>query len=431
MRVTYLQLTHMYAPSWGYGGPVRLMFDYARWLGRVFDVVVFSGDLHHDFTRFPDVRHKQDIVSVHRSRIYYPALAKRSIYLPSLSMIARALWSAWITTKPVIVHVAEFRGLVPLYALLLKLCFRNRVLLVHSAFGMLHYKRGRHRTFYDSLFMKTFLLNTQIRLTQNQHEFDTYKQIDRDYDLRDENKTVLLPLHVDGIPSQSHRFSGEKKLHHAVAELRKQYDVPENVPVFIFLGRLHAEKGIIRLIDAFEGFCSECISNAMLLIVGRDDGFQSHVEAHILEKGLQDRVRIVNNVYETRFDYYFLSDVFLGFPTMFEETMLASIEALACGTPIIVSREADVPFVEEEGAGRVIDFSVETAIQAMAAVFRESESFQCKTRTTVERHFGALAASENLIHVLQERLIAMRAGRVNIPSDMVRSESGVSVPTNE
>jgi glycosyltransferase involved in cell wall biosynthesis len=346
-------------------------------------------------------------------------------------MVARAIRSVWSTPGPLIVHVAEFRGLVPLYALLLKLCFRDRVLLVHSAFGMLHYKPGRRRVLYDNLFMKTFLLNTQIRLTQNQHEFDTYKQLDRDYHLRDENKTVLLPLHVDGIPPQSHRFSGEKKLHHAVAEARKQYDVPENVPVFIFLGRLHPKKGIIRLIDAFEEFCRTSISNAMLLVVGRDDGFQSHVEAHIIERGLQDRVRIVNNVYETRFDYYFLSDVFLGFPTMFEETMLASIEALACGTPIIVSREADVPFVEEEGAGCVIDFSVETAVQAMSAVFQGLESFQCNTRTTVQRHFGAHAASENLIHVLQERLIAMQTGRVHIPTDMVRSESGASVPAGE
>src|SRR4051794_5214355 len=98
MRVIYLQLTQMYAPSWGYGGPVRLMFDYARWLGRVFDTVVLSGDLHHDFTRFPDAQYRQDTVRVHRSRIYYPDLARRSIYLPSLSMVTRAIRSVWSAT---------------------------------------------------------------------------------------------------------------------------------------------------------------------------------------------------------------------------------------------------------------------------------------------------------------------------------------------
>src|SRR4051794_20970232 len=107
MRVTYLQLTHMYAPSWGYGGPVRLMLDYARWLSRVFDVAVFSGDLHHDFTRFPETEDRHDTVAIHRSRIYCPQLAKRSIYLPSLSMLAAAIRSLCKTTAPVIVHVAE------------------------------------------------------------------------------------------------------------------------------------------------------------------------------------------------------------------------------------------------------------------------------------------------------------------------------------
>jgi glycosyltransferase involved in cell wall biosynthesis len=423
----------MYAPSWGYGGPVRLMFDYARWLSRVFDVAVFSGDLHHDFTRFPEAEDRHDTVTIHRSRIYCPQLAKRSIYLPSLSMLAAAIRSLRKTKGPVIVHVAEFRGLVPLYALLLKRLFNRRVLLVHSAFGMLHHKPGHRRTFYDRVFMKEFLQSTQVRLTQNQHEYDAYEQLDRAYNLPDQHKTVLLPLHVDGIPSLSHRFADDKKLPGAVDEVRKQYGVPRNVPVFIFLGRLHPQKGIIRLIDAFERFCQATVPDAVLLIVGRDDGFQSQVEAHVAARRLQDQVRIVNNVYEARFDYYFLSDVFLGFPTMFEETMLASIEAMACGTPIIVSREADVPFVEEEGAGRVIDFSIVAAVQAMSAVVTELPSFQAKTRATVKRHFEAHAASENLTRLLQERLIAITAHnvRIKLPAKAAMPKPGATVHTSE
>lgn len=28
----YMQLMGSYAPAWGFGGPIRLMYDYARWM---------------------------------------------------------------------------------------------------------------------------------------------------------------------------------------------------------------------------------------------------------------------------------------------------------------------------------------------------------------------------------------------------------------
>jgi glycosyltransferase involved in cell wall biosynthesis len=130
--------------------------------------------------------------------------------------------------------------------------------------------------------------------------------------------------------------------------------------------------------------------------VGRDDGFQAEAEEYVLRNRVEGRVRIVNNVYETRFDYYFMADVFLGFPTIFEETMLASIEAMACGTPIVVSREADIPFVEEELAGKVIDFNLQAAVEAMSEITQNLTSFQVNARRVVATHFSGTAASKKL-----------------------------------
>ena len=85
--------------------------------------------------------------------------------------------------------------------------------------------------------------------------------------------------------------------------------------------------------------------------------------------------------------------------------MLASIEALACGTPIIVSREADIPFVEAEGAGRVIDFQVATAVETMLAFIQDLTGFQQRARGTARRHFQGAAASEHLIRLFQELIV--------------------------
>ncbi len=392
----YIQLTDTYAPAWGHGGPVRLMFDYARWLSSDFRVTVYTSDVHHDFTRIPIRREIIGGASVCRHKLFFPELAKKSIYLLSPLMCIQAAKQIYRSREPAIVHFSVFRGFVPLYAILLKLLLRKRVTLVHSAFGSLHYKRAILRKIYDAIFMKLFIRLVDLRLAQNDHEREVYQRICRENGASNQSQVVLFPLHLDGVPFDSTRFTESGKNQTAVREVRRAFGIPEDAVVFLFLGRLHPAKGILRMIDAYLEFSRSCAQETLLLIVGHNDGFQGEAEQHILRKGIQNKVRIINNVYETRFDYYFLADLFLGFPTIFEETMLASLEAMACGTPIVVSREADVPFVEEERAGLVIDFDVRSTAEAMAGVMQDLASFQVNARSAVARHFSGAAASRKL-----------------------------------
>ncbi len=73
--------------------------------------------------------------------------------------------------------------------------------------------------------------------------------------------------------------------------------------------------------------------------------------------------------------------------------MLASIEAMACATPIVVSREADIPFVENEQAGMVIDFDVRTAAEALRTITKNLASFQRNARRVVAQHFNGATVS--------------------------------------
>lgn len=389
----YLQLTYMYAPAWGYGGPVRLLFDYARWMSSNFEVAVFTSDIHHDFTRIAVKSETISGVPIERHKLFFPALAKKGFYLPSPLMCVRAARRVRSSRGPAIVHFSELRGPVPLYALLLKLLFGKRVTLVHSAFGSLHYKRGWRRRIYDALFMKTFVRLVDFCMVQNGHERDAYGAICREYGQKNESKIILLPLHLDGVAADSARYTESGKNPAAMRSVRRAYGIPEDALVFLFLGRWHPAKGILRMIDAYRKFCRSCPRNTLLLIVGRDDGFQVKVEEYLAGNQAQEKILIVSNVYENRFDYYFLADVFLGFPTIFEETMLASIEAMACATPIIVSREADIPFVEKEHAGLVIDFDVRTAAEAMGTITENLPAFQANARRVVARHFNGESVS--------------------------------------
>src|SRR6266566_8988 len=173
----YLQLTDSYAPAWGHGGPVRLMFDYARWLSCDFQVTAHTSDVHHDFSRIPVAQEVIGGVTVCRHKLFFPKLAKKSIYLHSPLLCMQAARQIYRSRGPAIVHFSVLRGLIPLYAMLLKLLFRKRVTLVHSAFGSLHYKRAVHRRVYDAVFLKLFVRLLDLRMAQNEHELQVYRRI--------------------------------------------------------------------------------------------------------------------------------------------------------------------------------------------------------------------------------------------------------------
>ena len=47
-----MQLSSFYYPSLGFGGPVRLMFDYANWVSENNKhVIIYTGDIHHDYSK--------------------------------------------------------------------------------------------------------------------------------------------------------------------------------------------------------------------------------------------------------------------------------------------------------------------------------------------------------------------------------------------
>ena len=84
--------------------------------------------------------------------------------------------------------------------------------------------------------------------------------------------------------------------------------------------------------------------------------------------------------------------------------MLASIEAMSCGTPIVVSREADAPYIEEQGAGIIIDYDLESAVDALSTIAGRLEFFQENALRLVEEKFSPYCAEHVLTSLFEERL---------------------------
>lgn len=390
----YIQLTCWYAPSYGFGGPVRLMEDYAKWcIEAGIKVKILTGNVHHDYTRLP-LNTSHPLKSfIYRFPVLGTSLAKRALFLLSPRFFYAVFKSVFTHEGTVYIHTFEYRGLVPLGVVIIKKLFAQKVVFVHSAFGTLHYKKSRIRELYDRIFLTDQIRALDISLAQNNHEKAVYRDLLSSCDSK--GVVHLVPLHLD-ISAKVGDCNYYKKIS---VDLRKRHELSQDNTIMLFLGRFHPEKGLYRVVDLLKSVSISGI-DAVLLLVGRDYGFQHKIEYYISTLGLTSRVHIITDVTAERFDYYRIADIFVGFPTIYEETMLSAVEALSCGTPVLLSREADMPFVEEENAGFVIDFDIDLAKKRLMTIIEKQKFYEANALRVANTYYSPSTIKEIFLNSL-------------------------------
>ncbi|MFO7870014.1 MAG: glycosyltransferase [Kiritimatiellia bacterium] len=114
-------------------------------------------------------------------------------------------------------------------------------------------------------------------------------------------------------------------------------------PVVASIGRLSRNKGFDLLIDAFAVTAKRIPKARLRLAVGKEDDKSTEdpmcEELHGLVRKyrLEDRVRISGSLPdEAMADYYRAADVF-AVPSRYEPFGMTAVEAMACGTPTVVT----------------------------------------------------------------------------------------------
>lgn len=135
-------------------------------------------------------------------------------------------------------------------------------------------------------------------------------------------------------------------------------------PVIISMGRLHRKKGFDVLIDAFAEV-RRVHPRAVLLIAGADDGEQATLEQRVEILSLQGCVNFVGELKGTDKAEFLAGGDLLALPSHSENFGNVYLEALACGVPIVASRETPWEEVERFGCGKWVDNSVSATAAAM------------------------------------------------------------------
>ena len=116
----------------------------------------------------------------------------------------------------------------------------------------------------------------------------------------------------------------------ATEALRAKYGLRDDIPTFMFVGRLLWYKGIRLILDALKMLSDKGIDYRML-IVG-DGADRQEMEDYVDELSLRDRVIFTGAVYdrEELRVFYTAGDLFL-FPSLYDTNGIVVREAAACG----------------------------------------------------------------------------------------------------
>jgi glycosyltransferase involved in cell wall biosynthesis len=381
--MTFLQIVLSYAPAWMRGGPPRVMYDYARLLAaQGHRVLVLAPDSYRpssDWTGFPEG------VEVHYFRKFGGPLS-RFYFDYSRSDLLR--FFAKFHREIDVAHLTQTRSLPNVVAL--QACRRYRIPYLLSSFGSLPRRHSAGKWFYDQLFVRPLLNRAALLLGQTDNECATYAA----YGGPQEN-IRLLPLGVD-LTQQPTQASNVRE------QFLTRFGIPADSHVFLFVGRLHPTKGISFLIRAFARVCEQ-EPRSFLALVGHDEGVADEASRIAADLGIANRLRLCGPLYDAdRWQAYLAADTFIITPNVYEETSLASIEALACGTPVVTNIRADIPHLEKYGAGFLIRPQEDAAIAAMLTLIRED----AKERAI--RRKAALRLAEEVfeIRAVTTRLVA-------------------------
>jgi glycosyltransferase involved in cell wall biosynthesis len=275
-----------------------------------------------------------------------------------------------------IVHVTDTRTYVAASAHVATV-LRRKPLAV-SAFGSLPRSsgvRGAVKDAYDLAFVRPMLRRSPLLLAQTTHEAALYRELGgRAAAVR------VLPLPLPPVrPPQKGAF-------------RERLGLAADDRLLLFLGRVNRLKGLDRLIEAVEPLLVEGVT---LAVVGRDDGQLSELESRFARLVDSKHLRFVGPLYgDERFAAYADADVFCLTPIHWEETSVASLEAAACGTAVVVTEQAELPGLAPETGGFVVTLDREAIRVAVTRALADSGMGERAREHVLGQHSRDVVVSE-------------------------------------
>jgi len=164
-----------------------------------------------------------------------------------------------------------------------------------------------------------------------------------------------------------------------------------NKIIILFLGRLHAIKGIEFLLRSYASLSRE-VKNTVLVIAGPDGGYAKRARELITALHLHDDVLFLPEYIDKDKLSAYRDATVLVYPSAYEIFGLVPFEAMLCGTPIIVTDDCGCSEVVKEGGfGYVIQYGDINGLKdAMAYAIENVDEGQASAKRGAQYIFSNL-----------------------------------------
>ena len=161
-----------------------------------------------------------------------------------------------------------------------------------------------------------------------------------------------------------------------VREVTKDFDLPDGVPVFLFVGRMMWYKGLKIILDALLELKTQGVSFRMVFV--GNGGDRDEVIAYAETLGLQDVVFFTAPAYDRNVirAWYCRADLFL-FPSTFDTNGLVVREAAACGLgSVLVRGSCAAEDIKDGESGFLIEENASSMAKLLAALSKDRAAME-------------------------------------------------------
>ena len=246
---------------------------------------------------------------------------------------------------------------------------------------------------FDLFFGYKILKNASKIIALTKNEAEQYKKIGVD-----EDKIEIIP---NGINISEYNNLPKK------GEFRKKYKIKKNEKIILYLGRIHKIKGIDLLVNAFADI-SKLLKNVKLVIAGPDGGFLLTLKKQIEDLNLTDKILFTGPLYEkSKLEAYVDADVYV-LPSVYEVFGITLLEACACGTPIITTKNGrEFDWIEDK-VGYIIEYDIGKLRDVIIRVLSDEglrRRFGERGKKLVRDMFGWDNVAKEMEEVYEESII--------------------------
>ncbi|MBI5452958.1 glycosyltransferase family 4 protein [Candidatus Gottesmanbacteria bacterium] len=378
-------VSQYFAPAWGYGGPPKALLSLARQLieqGK--NIKVITTDVL-DEKRNTALSETLDGIEI----IRYKTVSNYLAYKRKMIIAPNALEdSKKIIQQSDFVLFSDVRAIInwQLYSFVSSLKIPYGIF----AFGEIPHGEGlkaQLKKIMDFFWVKDFVKKATYRFAQTAHE----QKMFFDYFGIPISSTLLLPL-----PVELNRQKADNTL---LNNYKKKWGIKESDRIILFVGRLHFFKGVDLLIQAVIPLLKSD-PYLKLLIVGRDDGEEEKLR-NLVGRQMKNQIIFTGALYEKDIICaYKLASCFVITPRFYEETPLAALEALSYGVPVVVSRQADIPYLEEYQAGYVVHNDPDSIKKAIMQILEKVKKNTILMKKNAQRLIADKFSADRVVQQL-------------------------------